>query len=180
MRVDFHQGFLNNYDMTLPVYLHITLKTSGLDELEHILSTDINLRHPVAFNLKLLDLDQQREMIGLIENFFVSSNISFKFPYPVYVICDHERSISNMPIFNETTQLPRFFNQRELKMNIKESHLAGRNMLLQQEVKNIDASSTQQELTYYGESHRLIYEREKERTIYRSILNGLMKVKKNG
>jgi hypothetical protein len=166
--------------MSLPVYQHVNLNTSSLEELELILQADINLKNPVAINLKRLDLDQQREMIGLIENFFVSSNISFKFPYPVYVICDHETSISNMTILNEMAHLPRFFHQRENKMNIKESHLAARNMLLQQEVKNSDASLNQQDLAYYGESHRLIYELEREKTVYRSILNGLTKINKHG
>jgi hypothetical protein len=83
-----------------------------------------------------------------------------------------------MPLFRETTQLPKFYSQREAKMNVKETHLAGKNKLLQQEVKNNDASSNLADLTSYGESHKVIFELEKERKIYRSILNGLMKVKK--
>lgn len=166
--------------MSLPVYQHINLKSSGIEELGHVLSPSMNLKHPVVINLKLMDKDQQREAVGLIENYFVSSNLSFKFPYPVYLICDHEPSISNMPIIKDQANLPKFFNQRDTKMNVKESHLAGRNKLLQQEVKNSDASSNQSELMNYGENHRIIYELERERKIYRSVLNGLMKVKKNG
>lgn len=164
--------------MSLPVYQTINLRTSNLEELNSILRGDMNLKHPVVLNLKNLDFDQQREMIGLIENFFVSANLSFKFPYAIYLITDHEPSISKMPLFQDQTQLPKFYSQRESKMNVKESHLAGKNKLLQQEVKNSDASSNLTDLGTYGENHRIIFELERERKMYRSILNGLMKVKK--
>jgi len=180
MRVDFHQGFLNNKVMSLPVFQNITVRSSSLDELNSLLNPDMNLKHPVVINLRNLDQDQQRETIGVIENFFVSSNLSFQFPYPVYIISDHETSISKMPIIQDPTRLPRFFTQRDSKMNVKESHLAGKNKLLQQEVRNSDASSNRSELETYGENHRIIYELERERSFYRSILNGLMQVKKNG
>lgn len=180
MRVYFHQGFLNNRLMSLPVYQHIQLKTASLEDLSSVLGPDLNLRHPVVFNLKSLELDQQRELIGLIENYYTSQNLSFKFPYAVYLLSDHEPSITKMQLIRETSELPKFYTQRESKMNVKESHLAGRNKLLQQEVKNSDASSNTSELASYSESHRLIYELEKERKFYRSILNKLYKAKQNG
>ena len=180
MRVDFHQGFLNNKVMSLPVYQNITVRSSSLEELNALLNPDMNLKHPVVINLKNLDQDQQRETIGVIENFFVSSNLSYTFPYPVYIITDHEISISKMQILQDTSRLPKFFTQRDTKMNVKESHLVSKNKLLQQEVKNSDASSNRSELENYGENHRMIYELERERSFYRSILNGLMKVGKNG
>lgn len=180
MRVDFHQGFLNNKVMSLPVFQNINIKTYSLEELNLILSPNLNLKHPVVLNLKSLDQDQQREIIGLIENFFVSSNLSFKFPYPVYILSDHEASISKMPIVSDPSRLPKFYALRDSKMNVKESHLAGKNKLLQQEVKNSDASSNVSELDNYAESHRQIFELDRERKFYRTILNDLMKVKKNG
>lgn len=178
MRVDFHQGFLNNKVMSLPVYQNITIKSTSLEDLNSILHADMNLKHPVVINLKNLDLDQQREFIGLIENFYVSANLSYKFPYPVYILSDHEPSISQMPIIQEPAKLPKFYGQRDSKMNVKESHLAGKNKLLQQEVKNCDASSNRFELQNFGENHRIIYELERERNFYRSIMNQIMKADK--
>ena len=145
-----------------------------------MLHPDINLKHPVVFNLKSLDLDQQREMIGLIENYFSSNNISFKFPYPIYLVSDHEISITKVPLVHESNELPKFYTQRESKMNVKETHLAGKNKLLQQEVKNCDASANLSDIENYGYSHRVIYELEQERKFYRSILNKLLKARKNG
>ncbi len=145
-----------------------------------MLHPDINLKHPVVINLKALDLDQQREMIGLIENYFSSNNISFKFPYPIYLVSDHEISITKVPLVHDPIELPKFYTQRESKMNVKETHLAGKNKLLQQEVKNCDASANLSDIENYGYSHRVIYELKQERKFYRSILNKLLKARKNG
>lgn len=166
--------------MSLPIYQHINIKNASLEDIGNMLHQDINLKHPVVFNLKTLDLDQQREMIGLIENFFASNNISFKFPYPVYLISDHEISITKVPLVHEASELPKFYSQRESKMNVKESHLAGKNKLLQQEVKNCDASANISDIENFGYSHKAIFELEQERKFYRSILNKLLKARKNG
>ncbi len=166
--------------MTLPTYQHLTLKTSSLEELESILDTGMNLRHPVVFNLKALTLDQQRETIGLVENFFVSNNVSFRFPYSIYVVSDHEPSISRLSIIDDLARLPKFFSPRDSKINVKETQLAARNKLLQQEVKNTDASSSAAELDFFSEAHRKVYELEQERTFYHSILNSLMKGHRHG
>lgn len=136
------------------------------------------MKHPVVMNLKLLDMDQQRELIGLIENFYVSHNISYKFPYPIYLMTDHEPTITKMPTVKLAEELPKFFTQKESKMNVKETHLVGKNRLLQQEIKNSDSLATQNSINQYGNFHKKIFELESERTFYRSILNKLTKAKK--
>lgn len=166
--------------MSLPVYQHINLKSGSIEELGNLLHPDMNLKHPVVFNMKTLDLDSQRDSIGMIENFFVSQNLSFKYPYPVYVLSDHEESITKLPLVQDLQKLPKFFGQRESKMNVRETHLASKNKLLQQEVKNNDALANSENIENYGDSHRIIFELEKERKFYRGILNGLIKAQKDG
>lgn len=163
--------------MALPVYQQYDFKSSSLEEVHALLHQDLNLSHPVVLNLKGLDSDQQREIIGLVENFFVSSNVSFSFPYPVYLISDHEPSITNVPLLNDLRALPKFFRKREAKTNVRESQLIDRNKLLQQEVRNSDASSASEELRNYAETHKKIYELERERRFYRFLLNRLTRVK---
>src|SRR5690606_33710468 len=117
--------------MSLPTYHQIQLKSASLEDLEQLLNLEMNLKHPVVFNLKNLDLDQQRDVIGLIENFFTTQKRSYKYPYPVYLISDHEKSITLVPLLKDSKELPKLFENRESKMNVKESHLASRNKLLQ-------------------------------------------------
>jgi len=166
--------------MSLPVYQVIQVKSSSLEDLNDILKKDMNLRHPVAINLLALDEDAQREFIGLIENYFVSENISFKFPYAVYLVSVHEPSISLMPVVSQMSKLPKFYQQKEGRMNVKESHLADRNRLLQQEVSNADSSLHQSEVRSYALFHRKIYELQKERDFCADLLSKLTQVKANG
>ena len=166
--------------MSLPIYQHVNIKTIQLEDLQNFLNPEMNSVHPVALNLKQLDLEQQREIVGLIENYFSTNNYSFKYPYPVYLIMDHEKAITHMPSVKTVEELPKFFGQKESKMNVKESHLIGRNKLLQQSIKNIDSEQIQENIQSYGNLHRKVYELEKERLFYRSILNRLVKVTKNG
>lgn len=166
--------------MSLPLYQQLNLKSASLDDLRSVLHRDMNLKHPVVMNTKNLDLDQQREVIGLIENFFMSNDLSFKYPYPLYILSDHEPSITKIPLFSDPSLLPKFFNARDTKMNVKESHLAGKNKLLQQEVKNSDASAVSGQIENYGETHRLIHQNEKERQFYLSIIQDLTKGKTHG
>lgn len=164
--------------MSLPIYQHYNLRSASLDDLSSLLSPELNMKHPVVMNLKHLDLDQQRELIGLIENFYVSHNISYKFPYPIYLMTDHEPTITKMPTVKVSEELPKFFTQKESKMNVKETHLVGKNRLLQQEIKNSDTLASQNSMNQYGNFHKKIFELECERTFYRSILNKLTKAKK--
>ncbi|HXH29788.1 MAG TPA: hypothetical protein VNJ01_03140 [Bacteriovoracaceae bacterium] len=163
--------------MSLPYFHHIHLKTASLEELDTILSPDLNLKQPVAIHLEKLGQELQRETIGLIENYFSSQSLSFKFPYPLYLITDHERSLARIPLIKRTEELPKFFLQKDSKMNVKEAQIAGKNRLLQQEIRNSDSLSNESQLGIFGESHRVIYELEEERNFYRSILNRLVKVK---
>jgi hypothetical protein len=166
--------------MSLPIYQHINIRTFQLDDLKNYLHREMNLKHPVAINVKYLEFDQQREIVGLIENYFETNNLSYKFPYPIYIVMDHQKTITQMPAVPSLEELPKFFSQKESKMNVKESHLIGRNRLLQQEIKNADTEVIQTNIDKYGSIHRRVYEMEKERLFYRSILNLMVKAAKNG
>lgn len=159
--------------MSLPVYHQIHFTSANIDDLEGHLKPELNLRYPVVFNLLELGIDEQRETIGLIENYFASANLSFLFPYPVFIVTLHEPSITHMRVVKDPSLLPRFFNQKEGRMNVKEGHVAGKNRLLQQEIMNADAAAHQEELHKYALLHRQIYEQEQERRFLRELLSKL-------
>lgn len=163
----------------MPVYHHIHLKTDNLDEIAAKLTTDMNLRNPIAFHLEHMTPDQQREIIGVIENYFDAQNVSFEFPYPIYLIATVEKSSTGMPVVKTQNELPRFFLQKEGRMNVKETHLVLKNKLLHQEIRNVDSSLLRTEIEKFAETHREIYELETEMAFYQDLLNKL-KGKKRG
>lgn len=163
--------------MSLPIYQTINIRSAAIEDLQNMLTGELNLKHPIVLNMKHLKVDDQRELIGLIENHFVTSGISFKFPYPVYVLTDHESTISGLPLVRSQEELPRFFGQKDNKMNVKESALIAKNKLLQQEVRNGDVSAIENGIKVFGKIHRQIFHGEEERLFYRNILSRLSKVK---
>jgi len=165
--------------MQLPLFQTIHIKSGTPEELMSLLNPELNLKHPIVFNLKKIPFDQQREVTGLIENFYVTNNYSFKFPYAVYLLSDHESSVSNMTTIYSETELPKFFTNKEGKLNVKETHLMNKNRLLQQEIHNTDAGNANRELAVFGEVHRQIFLMEEERIFYRHILNSLKKEKRS-
>jgi hypothetical protein len=166
--------------MNIPVYQHIKLKNGSFEELSAHLFAEINQKHPVVFNILSFTLDEQREMIGLIENYFSTNELSYKFPYPVYILTQHESTICGLPLAKKPEELPKFFLQKEGKMNVKETQLLNRNKLLQQEVRNADAGASEEKIRLYGQIHRQIFELEEERLFYKSVLHKLIKECANG
>lgn len=155
----------------------MTPRSSSYDDLGNILSEQLNLKHPVVISLKNLEFDVQREFIGLIENYFTSKNLDYNFPYPVFILTDHESSISNISLIKDTNDLPLFYKKKEGKMNVKESHLLSKNKLLQQEMHNTDTKQCQNALDDFGRMHAIIHDLEVERLILKDLLAKLMKVK---
>jgi hypothetical protein len=166
--------------MSLPIYKQIDILPDKIDGIHHFLHEQINLKTPIIINLKRLNLDQQRECIGIIENFFMTRGLSYHFPYPVYLVMDHERTISEMPSVRDVKNLPKFFNQKEVKLNVKESYLSQKNHLLQVEISNTDSQKAQTEIQTYSLLHKKIFNLEKENIFYRSLYDKLTKVRKHG
>lgn len=164
--------------MSLPIYQTHNLKSSSLEDLDAFLRPELNLKHPIVINLKAFNSDQQRDLIGLIENYYVSNNISYRFPYPVYLLTDHETTISKMPIIQKTEELPKFYSHAESRMNVKETHLIEKNKLLQIEIQNTDSLAGATSIARYGHYHRQILELEDQRIFMRNLITKLTKVKK--
>ena len=160
--------------MNLPVYHFLALNASNIDDLESLLKPDLNFRTPCVINLLELDPDLQRETIGLIENTFTSKNSSFLFPYPIYLLTVHEPSITRMPVVARAEDLPKFFNQKEARLNVKEGHILSKNRLLQQEVRNSDPYQNREELEKYASLHRKIYAGDQERKFLKELLTRLL------
>jgi hypothetical protein len=159
--------------MNLPIYHQTILRSTDLDEVSHILSQDMNMRQPCAISLMELSMPDQLEIIGLVENYFTSNNISFLYPYPVYLITVHDPSVSRVPMVKSRSELPRFFAQRDNKTNVKELGMLSRNKLLQQEIKNCDSLTGQKGLASYAAYHRTIFKHESEQLFYQNLLSKL-------
>ncbi len=166
--------------MDLPKYKQIALTAFKPEELELFLHKEINFSSPITIDIKKLTLDQQKEILGFIQNFIMQINGSYLFPYPIYLISDLDPAMASMPIVKEIDQLPRFFSHKDSKINVKESQLLNKNKLLQKEIINSDFQQNQIIIEDFAHKHKIIHKLERERFFYRSLLNKLTKRQKNG
>lgn len=163
--------------MNLPIYQIINVRSSQVEDVLAVLHVDMNLRRPVVLTCKGLDRDQQREVIGLIENWFSEGRSSCRFPYPVYIVADHGEALGQVPVVADVAALPKFFNQKELNTNVKEGQIIDRSRLLQQEIRNVDPILASDALRRYGLHHKKIWYLVKEAAFYEEILEKLKKKK---
>lgn len=159
--------------MNLPIYQIINVKSAQLEDIAALLHEDLNLRRPVAYVLKTLGLDEQREVIGVIENWFETHQASWRFPYPVFIVSNYSDAIGHMPVFEDVTQLPRFYNQKDVKVTVKETQVLERNRLLQQEIKNADSHVMANVVREYGLNHKKIWYLANEAHFYEQLLTKL-------
>lgn len=159
--------------MNLPIYQIIHIKNADLIDMAAMLHVDMNLHRPVAFVLKTLSLDEQRELIGVIGNWFETHQASCGHPYPVYLVADVAEAVSVVPIVAELSRLPRFFQQKDNKVTVKEAQVLDRNHLLQREIKNTDPHAVTETLRAYGLNHKRIWFLAQETAFYESILKRL-------
>lgn len=166
--------------MNLPVYKYHKFTTFSKEELEQVIFEDFNLRSPAVIDILEMTVEDQKEFVTYVENYFTKRNESFLFPYPIYFLSQINSFQTKIPILKEKKYLPRFFNKKESRMNVKESGLADKNKLIQLEIKNSDPNFYQQEIKNFGETHRTIYQQEKERIFYRKLISTLFKGHQNG
>lgn len=163
--------------MNLPIYQIINMRSSQIEDIMAVLHVDMNLRRPVALVCKTLDRDQQREVIGLVENWFSEGKSSWRFPYPVYIVADHGEAMGQVSVVPDVSALPKFFNQKEIQTNVKESQIIDRSRLLQQEIRNTDPIMADEAFKKYGLQHKKIWFLVQEAAFYETILTKLNKKK---
>jgi hypothetical protein len=178
MRVDFHQGFLNNKRMTLLFCATHFLSNDYREELTELLFDDLNIQNPVVFDLRSLSIDDQKKAIVLIEEFFLTKNLSYNFPYPIYALSGYKDESSGLTSLRSEREIPLFFTKISGKMNLKENHLKEKNALIQRQIKNSDHDRCSEVLKDYSYTHKKIYLEEQERLFYKSILLSLEKERK--
>jgi hypothetical protein len=116
--------------MNLPNYQLVQIKNSDLTQISELLNDENNLKRPVVYVVNSLNLDEQREVIGVIENWYDTNEISWRVPYPVYIISDLTEAVGHITVVSDKTKLPKFFNIKEGKITVKESQVLNRNKLL--------------------------------------------------
>lgn len=160
--------------MNLPIYQMVHVKSSQIEDVTAVLIDGMNLRNPVVLQLSHLNSDEQREVIGFIENWFAEGR-SHKYPYPVFIVSNQGQALGQLPVVPEIKALPKFFQQKDGKPNVKEGQVLDRNRLLQQEIQNTDPKQTEDTFSEYAVQHKKLWFLNQEAQFYTEILTRLRK-----
>ena len=157
------------------MYKFVKIRNTSAEEIRKNLTIDINLKQPVVFDLRELNFEISQDFITTINYFFKSKGISFKYPYPLYIISNYDYENSEITIFQNEKDLPRFFSKKNSKTNLRESQLVSKTRLLQQEIKNSDPTSYELRIKNFSKKHKIIFQLEIERQNYQKIITELLK-----
>jgi len=156
--------------MALPFYKFITILENDLSNFEIILKNESNRKHPLVFDTSELDPENQRKIIGHIEDFYSKQNKSHRFPYPIYILTILSRNSSNLSLISSIKQLPHFYHFQNLKCSEAEKKMLKANDLIQQEIINTDTQDVERNLKLFSRSHKRIALLEAERNCYQTLL----------
>lgn len=162
--------------MAFPVYPKSSLKISSDSDLGLLINNKINLRFPILIEFISTSFEEETKLIQHLQAHLDKLNINPAFPYPIFAITSFEPGQSiTFTCLRSKTELPRFFLQKDGRLNLKESNLLDKIKLLQQETFNSTSLENMKIIKNYANSHRLINSLDKERSLYMDLLKRLKK-----
>ena len=163
-----------NDSMTFPVYQKNSLRINQEADLDKLITKEINLYNPVIVEFKTTSKEEETKLIHLFQRHLEQLQINPRFPYAIYVITllEIERPLSFVCL-RSRDEIPKFFTQKDARLNLKESHLMDKIRLLQQESRNCSSLENIHSLQKYANAHRLIHVLDQERMAYKKLLRRL-------
>ncbi len=154
------------------MYQQIIATSDSIEKLIELLPAELNHKKPISINLMNLNTDEQKELIGLLENYLTSTNTSYLYPYPIYIISNLSASISNMLIVHSKDQLPKLYQEKsDTRLNSKDQKVLTKNKLLQHEIANTNFQIDQETIKAFAQKHKEILRLDK----YNHFLKKLLK-----
>lgn len=162
--------------MAFPVYPKNSLKISPESDLGLLINNEINLRFPVIIEFISSSFEEETKLIKHLQNRLNDLNVNPGFPYPIFAITTFEPNQSiTFTCLRSKNEIPRFFLQKDGRLNLKESNLLDKIKLLQQENFNSTSLENMKIIKKYAQAHRLINSLDQERKSYLNLLNRLKK-----
>ena len=94
----------------------------GDDELNALFQQLLSKRMPIAILLASNDPNPQQKMI-ILESYLAQNHINPRFPYPIYIVSQQSVYSKTVPVIEDESQLPRYFNLSQKELSSKEREL---------------------------------------------------------
>ncbi len=146
--------------MAIPSYKQVNInfedKTSVYGQL------NLHQFGQLPYLLNISHLAEQLIALKNIECYFQENEIK-NYPYPIYIISNIKNYFGPFHIFESVESCPRFFRQKIKQLNTKENKILQKIYLKQKNLKNMNGINFTNTFQYYSDSHKSLYNLEKEK-----------------
>lgn len=158
--------------MKFPIYNEINIKDDKEQNFSLITLKLDNKSAPLVFNITALEKSQAR-FLNLIEQFIIQKDLSPSFPYPIYVISDHENYKGNLRLIQSREHLPDFFKVSDRKPVNKEESIIKKNNMVCDKVSNFNHQESTYKILKFSEKHKKMYMQSFEGDFLEQLLKNI-------
>jgi len=159
--------------MKIPIFEELILKDLSLDCFVEVTIQKNIGKVPYYINLKQHKPEDYAQLLSDLENYFILSNLSPRFPYPVYLLLN-EKINHFFPNETDVKNLPQHYFRKVRRPNIKEIHLLQKLFVKIERVHNLNLNQIKDEIDQQRNNHKKLYTQAKKISILESIINALL------
>lgn len=167
------------YNLSMKVPSIEELKLEGLDLTDLI--TQLKKRvgsGPYFIKLNTKSYNETARIIDNLTKALSALHIDPHFPYPIYIISEHDIILSPFSIFKHEDELPRFFKVKSMRLKSKELSLLQKSTILAKRVSNHRIEDISNDLNIAINNQRALRDLVKENCYYEDLVKTLEKGKK--
>ena len=147
--------------MKIPIFEEINFENFDDEVIIEKLSSSKIAKVPTFINLTELKKNEKEDIILKLKSHFLYLNLSPRFPYPCYLICEKGKD-SYFPTCASIKELPDHFFKKVKRPNNKEIQLLNKLALKVEKIKNLDLNRINDELLDTAYSQKKLYQNTKE------------------
>lgn len=133
---------------------------------------------PYFIRLSGKSYNETANIIDGLTKAFSALHIDPHFPYPIYIISEHDIILSPFSIFQKDEDLPRFFKIKSMRLKSKELSLLQKSIIMAKRVSNHRIEGINDDLNVPVNNQRALRDLVKENSYYEDLLQTLEKGKR--
>jgi len=124
--------------MELPTYYKIIVDESSFDEFDQFLFHSPIGKRPCYVDLLGRNSEEVIPILNQMNERLVFLEISYQFPYPVYILNENVRNHPNFRMVKDVSELPKFFNLKSKRPRNNDMELLRKINIQRERINNLN------------------------------------------
>ncbi len=156
--------------MQLPIYKEIYIEKVDKNIIKRLVLSQPLGKAPLVFKVSHLE-NEESKAISLIEEVLRESMISCLFPYPIFALSTMSGYKGEIKIISDLKNLPRYFDRKETKINVKGQSTLNKVKILQKKIYNSNVSDQIQKTKNFASKHKILFNLAQEGDFLEKLLS---------